>query len=318
MYRILLVKNRYKKKFDYKKGIEHLEKNTPLKFQIDEIETDFDLEFIPIGNDKYSGVVASGYKGELKKVIPENKYNLVCLLYGNKPTGVRVSVCENEPLYEDTDLIQVVINDDGKTLNHEIFHSFFKKLARKGIVLHDPIDKTWVNGVIKLYFNNSSLTAKHSNRTIALEALKPYWDIIEKMGEQLPEVTVTRTYGLKQTTGSLLAKRGGAVFMCHTLELPNKDNQQNISCIPAGVYKCKVTFSPRFMKVLYEVKNVPNRTGILFHAANYVSQLNGCLALGNGLKDINGDGLLDTVNSKVTVDAFMGFMGNKDFTLIVK
>jgi len=74
----------------------------------------------------------------------------------------------------------------------------------------------------------------------------------------------------------------------HTLELPDKGNKPNISCIPEGTYKVTKRYSPHFKKELYWLNNVPNRSFILIHSANFAgdtskgwqSQLQGCIALG--------------------------------------
>lgn len=64
-----------------------------------------------------------------------------------------------------------------------------------------------------------------------------------------------------------------------TLELPWKNNQRQISCIPAAVYQCGVVNSPKFGRV-YQVKNVPNRSHILIHAGNWVKDTSGCILVG--------------------------------------
>lgn len=307
-YRLLIVKNKYKKKLNFKTGLDWFADNTPLKMVVDEIETDFDLQFKEVGNGTFKGVVVKNYM-DFKKFVPEGKYHAVCLVYGNDCPYVRVSIAENIPLYPDTDFITLVKeNDGGKTLNHEIIHALFKRLARKGIKLNDPMDS---------YKNDSSLTSKDSNRTDALKLLEPYWN--QLFMKEKPTVTIDRTkYTSKQVTGYLVAKNAGASFTCKTLELPDLNNAPNISCIPKGVYEVSYTLSPRLMKYTYEIKGVPNRSGIRFHSANYFSDLKGCIALGNGLVDINKDGELDTINSRATIKAFEGFMGNKPFTLIIK
>lgn len=305
-YKILLVKNRYKKKPNFKTGLDWFEDNTPLKISIDEISTDFDFTFKEVGNGTFKGTVPKDY-AKLTEVVPRGKYHAVVLLLGNDIPGVRVSICEDVPLYPDTEFIYLAKDSDkGKTLNHELFHCFFKSLSRKGIHLMDQIDT---------YLNDSNLNAKVSNRTMALELLKPYWSkIIEKKSE--PTVTITRTKSnSKQVTGHLVATNGGAVYTCKTLELPWKNNASNISCIPIGTYDVAYTFSPRFMKFTYEIKNVIGRSGIRIHSANYASQLNGCIALGTGLTDINKDGELDTTNSRIAILAFEGFMLKKPFKL---
>lgn len=94
------------------------------------------------------------------------------------------------------------------------------------------------------------------------------------------------------------------VFQCKTLELPWKENQRNVSCIPAGTYPMKYENSPRFGRMLWELYDTPNRSEIKIHAANYVEQLNGCIALGRSAMDINGDGNVDITSSKDTMRQF--------------
>lgn len=69
-----------------------------------------------------------------------------------------------------------------------------------------------------------------------------------------------------------------------TVEQAWRDNQPNISCIPEGSYRCVPVKSPRF-GATYEVGHVPGRSHILLHAANWPSQLEGCIAPGIQLAD---------------------------------
>lgn len=73
-----------------------------------------------------------------------------------------------------------------------------------------------------------------------------------------------------------------------TGELPWRNNEDNVSCIPAGKYNCRFTFSRAFKRYMYLVDSVENREGIRIHSANFMgdreqgfrSQLYGCIALG--------------------------------------
>ena len=128
----------------------------------------------------------------------------------------------------------------------------------------------------------------------------------------------------KQTLGMLtLIKDNGQPYVCKTLELPWKNNESQISCIPAGSYTCRFTQSARMTSekghpvYTYEVLNVPNRAGIRIHAANYFSQLLGCIALGDANSDINGDGESDVINSVATLAAFEQLQKQNDFILTV-
>ncbi len=66
---------------------------------------------------------------------------------------------------------------------------------------------------------------------------------------------------------------------CLTLELPWKNNQTNISCIPTGEYRCGLYMSDKFGKT-FEVKNVPQRTDILIHSGKTIKDIKGCILLG--------------------------------------
>lgn len=141
---------------------------------------------------------------------------------------------------------------------------------------------------------------------------------IDKLLEDLKTmktVTVKRNKSeLKQTTGTLTVDG----FTCATLERPDLNNKPNVSSIPKGEYICKYTFSPKFMKYTYEIKNVPGRSGIRIHSGNYFFDIQGCILLGTGYSDLNKDGTKDIINSKLTIKKFENLMGKKDFKLIIK
>jgi hypothetical protein len=94
------------------------------------------------------------------------------------------------------------------------------------------------------------------------------------------------------------------VFSSMSLERGWRDNQNMISCVPLGTYSVVLEYSNRFKTDLWELKNVPNRSECKFHSANYWFQLNGCLALGRSLADINNDGYQDVTSSKNTMKSF--------------
>lgn len=114
----------------------------------------------------------------------------------------------------------------------------------------------------------------------------------------------------KQTEGVLYLrdKNGKLLFECVTLELPWKDNKNSISCIPAGSYKARFRYAHESPSRSYDhihIKNVPGRTWILIHTGNYNWHVKGCVLVGSAHRDINKDGLLDVINSKVTMNRLM-------------
>lgn len=114
----------------------------------------------------------------------------------------------------------------------------------------------------------------------------------------------------KQTNGVLYVEKDNKIlFECYTLELPWKDNKRRVSCIPGGTYNAVKHKSPKFGNSVW-IKDVPNRSEILIHPANYVRQLLGCIAVGKDLKDVDGDGLEDTTASRDTMNELLGLLPN--------
>jgi len=97
---------------------------------------------------------------------------------------------------------------------------------------------------------------------------------------------------------------GVTVFTAKSIERGDNDNQARISCFPEGVYPIVLEYSNRFKADLWEIKNVVGRSECKFHAANYSRQLNGCVALGRKLVDIDGDGEKDVTSSRDTMEDF--------------
>ncbi len=86
------------------------------------------------------------------------------------------------------------------------------------------------------------------------------------------------------------------------IELPWRNNQVGQSCIIAKTYMARVGHSsPRFGWTLW-LQEVPGRTEILVHSANYVRQLLGCIAPGLFHRDIDNDGIIDVGSSGKAMD----------------
>ena len=67
-------------------------------------------------------------------------------------------------------------------------------------------------------------------------------------------------------------------FICFTIELPWRNNERSISCIPEGKYFIKKRNSQKF-KSHFILLGIPNRSLILIHPANNaMKELNGCIA----------------------------------------
>ena len=67
--------------------------------------------------------------------------------------------------------------------------------------------------------------------------------------------------------------------LCWTLELPWKDNKNDISCIPVGFYQGTIrTDGSKGWRI--ELVGVPKRGNIQIHVGNYPSDVLGCILLG--------------------------------------
>ncbi len=75
---------------------------------------------------------------------------------------------------------------------------------------------------------------------------------------------------------------------CLTLERPWLNNQRNISCIPEGFYLCERKQSPKFGDT-FEVKNVRDRSDILFHKGNLSDDTHGCILVGEQYEPLGGE-----------------------------
>ncbi len=123
----------------------------------------------------------------------------------------------------------------------------------------------------------------------------------------------------KQTLGtcSVIDENDNPVFSAISLERGWLGNERNISCVPTGTYKVKHEYSFKFKTHLWELKDVPNRSECKFHSANFWFQLNGCIALGDTLRDINKDGYRDVLNSSKTMAKFHEVLKNDSIVTLV-
>ncbi len=82
--------------------------------------------------------------------------------------------------------------------------------------------------------------------------------------------------GAKGTYGVLI--RDGHP-LCVTLELPWKNNEKDVSCIPEGEYEFNRYSSTKY-KNIWRLEGVPDRTDILIHAGNTIADFKGCIGAG--------------------------------------
>jgi hypothetical protein len=89
------------------------------------------------------------------------------------------------------------------------------------------------------------------------------------------ELEMIRKYYPGGTNGKLYLQGS---LLCYTIELPWKNNQSLVSCIPEDRYQLQPRYTFRLSRHLYLPK-VPGRTWILIHPANNAQrELKGCIA----------------------------------------
>jgi len=134
-------------------------------------------------------------------------------------------------------------------------------------------------------------------------------------------ITLKRFDSSDQGTFGRLTTNG---FSCFTGELPWRDNQAGVSCIPAGSYRVIWAWSPHLGKTTYRLLDIPGRAGVLIHSSNlmgdramgFKAQLLGCIALGEKLGVMEGQKAL--LLSRPAVRLFEDLMGRRPFTLEVE
>lgn len=116
--------------------------------------------------------------------------------------------------------------------------------------------------------------------------------------ETMEEVIIKRfKYDDKQVLGIMYYK---GKEVAKTLELAWNNNNPRASSIPKGSYKVIRRKSAKYGNH-FHILDVPKRSYILIHNANYYTQLLGCVAVGKDHADINKDGYLDVTSSKATM-----------------
>lgn len=130
------------------------------------------------------------------------------------------------------------------------------------------------------------------------------------------KLTLTREQSKDYGMFGTITLPDGKTF--YTLELPDKDNKRQVSCIHKGIYQCKIVNSPKFGRV-YGVLDVPGRACVLIQAGNYGgdiekgyrTDIQGCILLGKAKGNLNNQPVV--TSSKVALKEFMNALNNEPF-----
>jgi hypothetical protein len=127
-------------------------------------------------------------------------------------------------------------------------------------------------------------------------------------------LTIKRWYHKDCTIGRLTLS--GSAFQCFTLELPWKENERGVSCIPAGTYDAFKRMSPKNGSVV-ELLSVKDRSNIQIHRGNYTRQIEGCILVGDSVKFLDADSIPDVATSGQTMDKLLLLLPNS-FKVVIE
>lgn len=120
----------------------------------------------------------------------------------------------------------------------------------------------------------------------------------------------------------------GTIF--NTGELPWKNNESNLSCIPTGSYTCTYGFSDHLQRNIYNIQGTGNRVGCEIHNGNYCGNVNkinpitgtnylsnvlGCIILGFSKGMLSGQ--MAVLNSVEALTKFESMLNNDTFQLTI-
>ncbi len=98
--------------------------------------------------------------------------------------------------------------------------------------------------------------------------------------------------------GSISFERDGReAYRSHTLELPWRNNERNVSCVPAGTYELLKRDFGKYYEAYkrrwnhqfsLQVDEVPDRGDILIHTGNTADHTRGCILVGDAVRKPTG------------------------------
>ncbi len=117
------------------------------------------------------------------------------------------------------------------------------------------------------------------------------------------------------TIGKLYDDQNNLILL--TMEKPYLDNQKNVSCVHGGLYDLLPRHSPSQGDTYYlnnpeldvTLNDPAGRTYIQIDVANRASELLGCIAVGSGFGEINGEWAV--TGSRMAKAALMILLGGE-------
>lgn len=147
--------------------------------------------------------------------------------------------------------------------------------------------------------------------------------LVQQLLNMLPTLSITskdnmyhlklyrQFYEDKQTRGSLVVYHNSTpVKWFKSLELPWRDNERFVSCIPVGVYLFQHYWSPSFEEYVLLLENVDDRDKIEIHPGNTFMDIAGCILPGMSFKDVDNDGNIDVRDSRESFRHLMRYFDN--------
>lgn len=145
---------------------------------------------------------------------------------------------------------------------------------------------------------------------------------LEILGDQMdkkPFLVLTRAFEDDDCTLGMIQVRDEAIFHdpIYTLENPNRGEtvKGSRSRIAAGHYICKPFSGVRFANV-FEVTEVEGRSHILIHAGNTERETDGCILVGLGAGQLNGQKAV--LRSQDAMSLLRSILKQKEFSLLIR
>lgn len=97
--------------------------------------------------------------------------------------------------------------------------------------------------------------------------------------------------------------------ICNILEPYSRDNEKNISNIPANTYLCEKRWSALIQGWTFEITDIQGRDNVIFHWGNLDDNTEGCLLTGSEFGTLATDWAV--LGSKKAFKKFMAELGSQ-------